>query len=281
MNCVFTNFREAVLDINNSAHISITNSNFSNNSGTGNVLLPYRGNTGAVAIGYNNNGSYIFVTSPSISLQNCSFTNNRANASTQSFLTSSNIVAQGIITGRGGALGLLINESFHNVTALITDCQFINNFASSFGGGVYLVLNGMGTQHYVTMDNCEFRNNTGTLGAGAIAVGYHTNGERDLVTTAIIKNCCFIGNHGEAGGAILIFPGAAFGGEGNVAFMDNNTFEGNEATNFGGAIAAATYALFRSKELQPAYQISNRSVDSYISYITAKTLVLSSISKFG
>ena len=134
LNCVFTDFRNAVLDIYNSAHVTIANSNFSNNSGTGNMLLPFRGNTGAVAIGYNNNGSSIF-TNPTVLVQNCSFTNNGANASTQSFLTSSNIVAMGVFTGRGGGLGLLINESFHNVTALITDCQFINNFASSFGGG--------------------------------------------------------------------------------------------------------------------------------------------------
>ena len=260
LNCVFTNFREAVLDIYNSAHVTITDSNFSNNSGTGNVLLPFRGNTGAVAIGYNENGSSTFVTSPNILVQNCSFTNNRANVSTKSFLTTNNIVTQGIFTGRGGGLGVLINDSFHNITTVISNCQFINNFAASFAGGCYLVLHGMGTQHNVTMDNCEFRNNTGVLGAGAINVGYLTNGELDLVMTVMIKNSCFIRNQGVTGGAILIFPATVFGGEGNVAFMDNNTFEENVATNFGGAIAAATYALFRNRELQMAYRISDRSV---------------------
>ena len=259
LNCVFTNFREAVLDIYNSAHVSISNSNFSNNSGTGNVLLPYRGNTGAVSIGYNKI-EFISITNQTVSIQNCSFTNNRANASTQSSLTSSNIVAQGIITGRGGALGLLINESFHNVTALITDCQFINNFASSFGGGVYLVLNGMGTQHRVTVDNCHFINNTATLGAGGISIAYLTNGEFNYPITAVIQNCHFLGNQGENGGAVYIFPGSRLGGDGNVAFIDKSTFENNEASDIGGAIAAATYSIFRAKELLPLYQISNRLV---------------------
>ena len=260
LNCVFTNFSETVLDIYNSAHVTITNSNFSDNSGTGNVFLPFRGNTGAVAIGYNQNGSSNFVTSPNILVRNCSFTNNRADVSTESFLTSNDIVARGIFTGRGGGLGLLISNSFHNATAVISNCQFLNNFAASFGGGFYLVLNGTGTQHNVTMDNCEFRNNTGILGAGAINVGYLTNGALDLVMTVMIKSSCFIGNQGVTGGAILIFPGTVFGGEGNVAFMDNNTFEENVATNFGGAIAAATYALFRNRELQLPYRISDRSV---------------------
>ena len=39
--------------------------------------------------------------------------------------------------------------------------------------------------------------------------------------------------------------------------MDNNTFEENVATNFGGAIAAATYALFRNVEVRQAYRISD------------------------
>ena len=257
LNCVFTNFREAVLDIFNSAHITIANSNFSDNSGTGNVLLSFRGNTGAVSIGYNKNELSILRTNPNILVQNCSFTNNQAYASTQSYITSNDIIARAIYTGRGGALGLLINESFHNITALITNCQFTNNFAASFGGAVYLALYGMDTQHNVTMDNCEFINNTGILGAGAIIL---TNGMHNLPITVVFKNSCFIRNQGETGGAILIFPGTVFGGKDNLIFMDNNTFKENEATDFGGAISAATYAFFEATELQPAYQISNRSV---------------------
>ena len=259
LNCAFTNFSEAVLDIYNSAHVTITNSNFSNNSGSGNVLLPFRGNTGAVAIGYNKEKS-ISITNQTILVQNCLFTNNRANVSTQSFLTSSNIVAQGIFTGRGGGVGLLINESFHNVTALITDCRFVNNFVSSFGGGVYVVFNGTSTQHKVTVDNCQFINNTGTLGAGGINIAYLTNGEFNYPITAIIRNSYFFGNQGETGGATYIFPASTFGGDGNVAFIENCFYENNEASNFGGAIAAATYSLFRTKELLPLYRIYNRSV---------------------
>lgn len=257
LNCVFTNFKEAVLDIYNSVHVTISNSNFSNNSGTGNVLLPFRGNTGAVAIGYNKDKS-ISITNQTVLIQNCTFTNNRANVSEESFFTSSNIVAQGVFTGRGGGLGLLVNESFHNVTALITNCSFINNFASSFGGGVYVVFNGTGTQHTVTVDNCDFVNNTGTLGAGGINIAYLTNGELNYPITAVIRNCYLFGNQGETGGATYIFPASRFGGDGNVAFIENTIYENNEASNFGGAIAAATYSLFRTKELLPLYRIFNR-----------------------
>ena len=259
LNCAFTNFSEAVLDIYNSVHVTITNSNFSNNSGSGNVLLPFRGNTGAVAIGYNKEKS-ISITNQTILVQNCLFTNNQAKVSIQSFLTSSNIVNRGIFTGRGGGVGLLINESFHNVTALITDCRFVNNFASSFGGGVYVMFNGTSTQHKVTVDNCQFINNTGTLGAGGITFAYLTNGELNYPITAIIRNSYFFGNQGEVGGATYIFPASTFGGDGNVAFIENCFYENNEASIIGGAIAAATYSLFRTKELLPLYRIYNRSV---------------------
>ena len=261
LNCAFTNFTEAVLDIYNSIHVSIANSNFSNSSGTGNVLLPFRGNTGAVAIGYNSGMSTNFVLRPKILVKNCSFTNNQADVfTTESFLTSSMIVTQGVFTGRGGGLGVLINQSFYNVTALITDCQFVNNSAFSFGGGLYLIFNGTGTQHKVTLDNCQFVNNTGALGAGAICIGYLTNGHFNFPMTSIIQNSLFVGNQGETGGAIFIFPASAFGGEGNVAFIESSVFEKNKATNFGGAIAAAAYSLFKARELQPFYRIFNRSV---------------------
>ena len=261
LNCAFTNFTEAVLDIYNSIHVTIANSNFNNNSGTGNVLLPFRGNSGAVAIGYNRGISTNFVTHPNILVKNCSFTNNQANVfTTESILTSSMIVTQGVFTGRGGGLGLLINQSFHNVTALIADCQFINNYAFSFGGGFYLIFNGTGTQHKVTLDNCQFVKNTGTLGAGAICIGYLTNGYFNFPMTSVIQHSLFVGNQGETGGAIFIFPASAFGAEGNVAFIENSIFEKNEATNFGGAIAAATYSFFKARELQPFYGIFNRLV---------------------
>ena len=261
LNCTFTNFTEAVLDIYNSIHVTIANSNFSNNSGTGNVLLPFRGNSGAIAIAYNNKlkDKSISVANQTVLVRNCMFTNNQANVSIGSFLTSSKTVAQRIITGRGGGLSLLMNESFHNVTALIANCQFVDNFASSYGGGVYIAFNGINTQHMVTVDNCHFINNTATLGGGGINIAFLANGEVNYPMTALIRNCYFFGNQGETGGGTYIFPASTFGGDGNVAFIENCCYENNEASGFGGAIAAATYALFRSTEHLPLYRIYNRS----------------------
>jgi len=253
INCVFTNFSEAALDIYNSAHVQIINSNFSNNSGNGSVHLPFRGNTGAVAIGYNNNP--ITTDSPTILVENCLFTSNQAIS--RSSYTADYAVFNRIFTGRGGALGLLINESSNNLTAVIKSCQFINNFAVSFGGGVYVVLDGKDTQHRVTVSNCWFVNNTGTLGAGGILITYFTNGKHSFPMTARIQNCSFFGNQGKYGGATYVFPASLLGGDGNVAYIEDSIYVNNEAHSFGGAIAASTPPIYRSREILPLYHIVN------------------------
>ena len=120
-----------------------------------------------------------------------------------------------------------------------------------------MVFSGEGTQHKVTLNNCWLVNNTGILGSGGLNIAYLTNGEHNFPITAIIQKCNFFGNQGETGGAIYIFPASIFGGDGNVALIENSIFERNEASNIGGAIAAATYSLFRTIESLPLYHISN------------------------
>jgi len=250
LNCVFTNFSEGVLDIYASAHINITSSNFSDNRGTGNVLLPFRGNTGAVAISYFQN----LQTNSTILIENCIFINNQATISTKSSLASTNNVLKGIYIGRGGAFDLLVYESSYNVTAVIANCEFVNSFASEFGGAAYVIFSGESTQHVIIMENCQFINNTATLGAGGISFGLFSNALRSFPSTAVVRNCYYSGNQGRHGGAINIIPSQA---EGNVVAIENSTFENNEASNFGGAIVVATQTLFESTEQFLKYNISN------------------------
>ena len=250
LNCMFTNFSESVFDIYNSDHIRIMDSNFSDNAGTGNVLLPFRGNTGAVAIGYYQNQQ----TNPTVLIENCSFANNKATISTESFLASRHSVLNGIYVGRGGAIGLLVYESSYNATAVITNSKFVNNFASAFGGSMYVVVSGSGTQHRLTMKSCQFINNIGIFGAGGIDVALFSNAHRSFPTTLILQNCYYKGNRGGHGGAISIIPSQV---EGQVVAIESSTFENNEASTFVGAFAVATQSLFETMAGFPKYNISN------------------------
>ena len=218
-NSRFERFSESVFDIFNSNNITIVNSSFIDNYGTGSVLIPFRGNTGAVAIGYDNDKPSCIVN-PTILMEYCLFINNSAIVTTKSLRTSTDILSNGVFPSRGGGFGLFMRESIQNISAKIVNCHFANNYAFSFGGGVYVVF-------------------------------------ISFPMTAIIRSCHYVGNKGETGGAMYIFPEYSLGGDGNIAFIDNCTFEDNEASSYGGAIATAIYSLFRYQSLLPLYHITN------------------------
>ena len=255
-NSRFERFSEGVFDIFNSHNITIVNSSFIDNYGTGTVLIPFRGNTGAVAVGYNNNKPSP-VTNPLISVKHCVFVNNSADVSAESRRTSSNVIATGVFTGRGGGLGLFLNDSFRNISASISNSEFIDNYAASLAGGIYVGLDGDANQHNVTIQDCQLATNRANLGAGGMIIVFFSNGLRTLPMTATVFNCNFTRNSAETGGGMYIFPEYTKGGEGNVVLIETCTFEENEAFIFGGAIATAIYSLFRSRDLLPLHQIIN------------------------
>ena len=252
LNCAFTNFSESVFDIYDSDLIRIMGSHFSNNTGTGSVLLPFRGNTGAVAIAYNQNQQAN--NNPNILVENCTFTNNQAKVSAASFQASGNSLLREIFVGTGGALGVLVNESSYNVTAVVSNSKFVRNFASGYGGAIEVIFSGYDTQHIFSMEKCQLINNIGVLGAGGIQFTSFSRSHRNFPMTLIIKRSYYSRNQGELGGAVNINLHQA---EGNVVAIENSTFHNNIATDSGGAITAGTQSLFGSTEGLPKYNISD------------------------
>ena len=197
------NFTEAVLDIFNSAEVSITNSIFVDNSGTGISRSSFRANTGAVSIGYNNVPTSF--AQVSLEVTQCNFTSNRATASTR--VRSTNVAFfNRIFSGRGGAVGVFYNESYYNITGRISDNHFQNNFARSFGGAVYLVVFGEGTQNINILERNVFIDNFSIGGGGAIISTFFSNGVTGRPHSTYISDCTFIGNVGQTGGALFVYP---------------------------------------------------------------------------
>ena len=192
-----------MFDIFNSADISITDSSFIDNSGTGISRHSFRANTGAVSIGYNN----IPTSFPLIAAEvtQCNFTNNRASASRN--VRSTNVAFfSRIFTGRGGGLGVFYNESYYNITLRIADNHFENNYARSFGGAVYLVMFGEGTQNVNILERNTFIDNFASLGGGAIITTFFSNGVVGRPHTTVITDCIFSGNEGQTGGGLFVYP---------------------------------------------------------------------------
>ena len=171
-----------------------------NNTGNGIVRQSFRGNTGGIAIGYSNIPSY-FKTPIEVNLKNCEFVNNSATA----LLGSERAISNQVFLGRGGALGIYINSTVHNVTVEVSDSLFSGNFARVYGGGTFVLINAVNsTQSVVEFSNTEFTSNSGGFGAGAVFVGFLSSGSPAHPNTVVFNSCQFTDNVGVSGGGMYV-----------------------------------------------------------------------------
>ena len=251
-------FMEAALEIYNSETVSITNSHFSDNTGSGIILQPFRGNTGSVAITYFN--SSVSNQNPDIKVVNTTFFNNSVFAR-RTYRYSSRTFFRGLLTGRAGGLGVFIYEIYHNVTIHVDGCTFQDNYAQSYGGGLYFVYSGRNSQQYTgTVSNCEFIRNTGGLGAGGFVTVVQSSGLVGAPHILNIRDCLFKSNRGNYGAGLYFFI-LFQGGRGNrlsltrCIFIDNAGI--NQENEVGSAISASIYENFEEKESYPVHSMED------------------------
>ncbi len=191
-----------MFDLFDCPNITITDSTFFDNRGTGISRTSFRANTGAVSIGFNNIDTDIL--NPAIMVMRCNFTSNRATA-LSAFRTTSNAFFNRVFTGRGGGLGIFINESSLNITGMIFDNIFVANYARSFGGGLFIVIFGENTQNMFRVERNIFINNVARLGGGGMLMTFFSVGLASAPHQTNITDCSFVGNTGETGGALLVY----------------------------------------------------------------------------
>lgn len=178
---------------------------FSNNSGNGRLLEPVRGNTGSVAIGYNLLPAKF--THPTLTVSNCIFRNNKA----LGFLSPERAVIGQVFLGRGGAMALYMNESYHDIRVEIMDSVFENNKARLFGGGLhFLTTSYMTVQHMVRVERTRFSGNVGVSGGGGVQFSTLSAGDVNRPHNFTFSDCVFERNRGQSGGGIYIFLGIRF-----------------------------------------------------------------------
>ena len=169
--CTHRNFTASAVDLFNCQNIYVQNSLFHNcSASTGKAQ--FRGNSGGLSIGYHSTTNNP-TNQPFIHIQNSQFTYNKANI--PSFENSADRISPALNNhyyfGRGGGMGIFIDEAFANITAEIEDCLFMENYAQSFGGGIYLYVDGNETQHNFTIRGCNFtKNMAGTNFGGGLQV---------------------------------------------------------------------------------------------------------------
>lgn len=241
--CMHRFFTEAVFDIYNCEQLCITNSSFSHNRGSGVIEEPFRGNTGAVAVGFHNieEGR----KDPIVRVSGSNFTNNTAS----NFRSSNEALGGGILVGRGGGMGVWMIDQRYNISVLVSGCLFEGNMAEAYAGGLYFLFSGGPSQHSGIVEHTRFLSNHAESGAGAFAcVGL--SGLTGFHHTTEVRDCLIQNNRGNAGAGIYFSMNE--GGRTNLLIVERSVFIGNSAitdeNGFGAALATDVLQDFREKE---------------------------------
>lgn len=197
------NFSEAVLDIFNCESVNLNSSLFRDNLGTGTFQESFRGNTGALSLSFKNYPQAF--STPHVKLNDCQFINNRAEA-TENFLSTNEALSRNIFTGRGGSIGVFINEHTRDVLINIVDSAIVNSYARSLGGGVFMIINGqLPRQHIVNFIRTNISSSYAQVAGSGVFLGYLS--ATDTVVTphsVLFEQCNFVNNTGFSGGGVYI-----------------------------------------------------------------------------
>ncbi len=197
------NFSEAVLDILNCESVILNCLLFEDNIGTGTFQESFRGNTGALSLSFQNYPQTF--STPRIKLNNCQFINNRAEA-TENFLSTNEALSRNIFTGRGGSIGIFINEHMSDVNIHIEDSAIVNSYARSLGGGVFMIINGqLPRQHVVNFIRTNISLSYAQVAGSGVFLGYLSATDTVLTPHSVLfEQCNFVNNTGFSGGGVYI-----------------------------------------------------------------------------
>ena len=240
------------------------NCTFENNSNNGRGNATFRGNAGAIAIGYSddskgdskddNSTDADSVDAYTIIIKNSTFINNTANTNR----STDEVLIQKLFAGRGGAIALYLPTPNSIVRFTSESNCFMNNRVTAAGGAIYAHLSGDFADVTLHVKDCNFTGNDAPDGAG-IEFTYDLNKSaciisscdidnntecssapttdcpRHVPATSIIENCNFVGNNGSFGGAFKGIQINPFGNN-NIINFKNCTFINNTAS-----VGAAAY----------------------------------------
>ena len=228
--------------------MSLNNSTFINNTSTARYLFrSFEANAAGLSYGWNN---LLLDTQPSIDVHvyNCTFTNNVARGLVRNFDPTTDALETRTFAGRGGGMAVVLNST-SNVSVMIEKTRFVGNHANGFGGGFYLLIDGVSINQYFYISNDTFENNTATFGGAAINVGYLSVIPQSTINEVIIKDSNIINNQAGLVGAIGLALTYTFGLTNYIRII-NCSFYSNQASQYGAAIG-----LFHLDFLSPKTEV--------------------------
>ena len=192
----------AVVQMQQSTGVEIKNSQFLNNDNQARVEPDVNETTieelfrtittGGAFTFFSRNMDFVDIT-----VTNCMFHSNSGNRNdinnTRPVLLKAN--------GHGGAVVIRL-ENVTNSTFRIEDCVFVNNSAEVDGGAVFISISQKVSSNQFVFRNNNFTNNrVETASGGAVSINSFNITFDNTVT---IKDCNFVNNTGNAGGAVSV-----------------------------------------------------------------------------
>ena len=186
------------MDIYNCPTVAVRNCTFEHN-GPVSVTKPqpYRGHAGGLSLGYHQEKTLL--PGPYAIVSHCVFRNNSSD-SLANIQSSTQLFQRFLFTGRGGGCAFTINPVY-SLNATVEDCLFEDNFARTFGGGLYIGLNGY-SNHTVVVNRVKLVRNWTPLASGGLDVGYLNSDALDATNSVFVYNSEFIENHSGSGGGV-------------------------------------------------------------------------------
>lgn len=197
------------MDIYNSFEVTVCNCVFENN-GPVNItkFIPIRGHSGGLSIGFF--FRQINRTRLTAVVKDSVFRNNSVEASVSGRQTTSQLLTQFLITGRGGGCAVTVH-SVVSVDVVVTGCMFERNSALSYGGGMYMVWIRV-SNHTTMITRTSFIENRCPGGAGGLEVGFGRGGAGtgDVANRLFASDLRFLGNQAMYGGGAYVFIGCEY-----------------------------------------------------------------------
>ena len=191
-------FFQGALDLYNCDFLKVSECIFEHNGPTSVIKEDqYRGHAGGLSVGYHD-----IPTAPVAIISGCVFRNNTSDPTSDLVQTTSDLVRSSQFTGRGGGCAFPVNPLL-SLNATVEDCRFEDNFANSFGGGLYVAFNGK-ESHTVTLRRVLFLGNRAPT-AGGLEVGFISGGNPGADNALLAYDSVFIENQAVFGGGVYFF----------------------------------------------------------------------------